>query len=226
MWEKVKELEALHTGVNGTITFTGTGTDDLSVSGSAWFASSRNYVIEIDGTETFKWSNDGGTTWERELQPITSGAFVQLVNASGEVEGISIRFASRVGHVIGDNWAFATTGQVVPDTATLLGSGQVNQGSEAIVLKGEYVKGTEDGLRIYLELPVSKNGSVAYRPSRPVAAGGVLVHYPEIFEITSSGSFTYMYETNGASHYRVYAVKKSGVVSGTFTLLHEQNRSR
>lgn len=226
MWETVKELAALHTSVNSAVSFSGTGTDDMTVSGSAWFAPSRSYVVKIDGTETFKWSNDGGSTWERTLQPIGVNEFVELVNANGEKEGISIRFGSRTGHVLNDQWSFTTTGQVVPDTATLLGSGQVNQGSEAIILKGEYLKGTEDGLRIYLELPVSKNGTVAYRPSRPVAAGGVLVHYPEIFEITSSGSFTYMYETNGASHYRVYAVKKSGVVSGTFTLLHEQNRSR
>lgn len=226
MWETVKELAALHTSVNSAVSFSGTGADDMTVSGSAWFAPSRSYVVKIDGTETFKWSNDGGSTWERTLQPIGVNEFVELVNANGEKEGISIRFGSRTGHVLNDQWSFTTTGQVVPDTATLLLSGQVSQGAEVIKLKGEYSKGSETGLQIYIELPASLNGSVAYPPSRPSAAGGVLLHYPEIFELTASGSFTYTYETNGEPYYRVYAVKKGGTATGLFTLLHSQSRAR
>lgn len=225
MWEKIKQTEALHTGVNSAVVFTGTGTDDMTVSGSSWFAPTRTYWVVADGAGTYKWSNDGGSTWEKTLQVMTAGEFVELVNADGEKEGIKIRFGSSSGHVVNDKWAFTTTGQVVPTSATLLGSGQVSQNAEAIVLKGEYAKGTEDGLQIYITLPLCKNGTVEYRPSRPAASGGVLVHYPEVFELSASANFSYTYETNGCEFYKVYAVRKgSTACSGTFTLLHEQNR--
>lgn len=226
MWENVKASESIHAGVIGSVTFTGTGTDDLSVGGNPEFASARSYVVEIDGTETYRWSNDNGVTWEASAQPIEVNVQTYLKNAEGESEGIYIVFGSQAGHVSTDTWAFTTTGQVVPASATLLKKIPCLN-SEIINIKCEYSKGTEDGLRIYVELPRSLNGTVGYPPSRPVVAGGVMSNYPEIFEVTASSSFTYTYETNGSRYINVYAVRKGvAAVSGLFTVFVEQNRVR
>jgi hypothetical protein len=228
-WELIKSaLESLHTSVKGAVVFTGTGTNDLTVSGSCNFATARQYVVAIDSTsETFKWSNDNGATYEQTAQTIVAGLPFKLVNAEGEDEGISIRFASRTGHVATDNWVFNTTGQVVPNTATLLGVGQCSQGAESIIFKGEYSKGTETGLQIYVVAPLSINGSVLYRPSRPQAMGaGGLLHYPEYWEFDASASFSFDWETRGNQFYKIYAVKKGGTVSGLFTLLHGKIRTK
>lgn len=225
MWEKIKPSEALHTSQNSAVSFTGTGTDDLTVHGSSSFATTRNYVIEIDGTETYKWSNDGGGTWEETAQPIFIGQYISLINAQGEDEGIKIRFSQRVGHVTGDNWAFTTAGQVVPATATALGTGVVVQNADTIIIKGEYVKGAEDGMQIYVTLPRYANGTIEYVPSRPLDVAGTLIHKQEIFELQSSANFSYIFSTYGNEFYRVYAVKTGvAVPTGVFTLFHEQNR--
>lgn len=225
MWDIVKNSAALHTGVFSVVSFAGTGTNDLTISGTGAFATTRQYKVEIDGTETYKWSNDNGATWEATTQPIYTGLIVDLIDANGDKEGVSIRFASRTGHVAADAWTFSTTGQVVPNTDTKLGANQCAHSCDSIIIKGEYSKGTETGIDFYFVCPRTINGSVLYRPSRPTDTGaGLLLHYPEVFELTSSASFSFVFEPMGNPYYQVWAVKKGGTVSGLFTLFHEQHR--
>ncbi len=224
MWEISKNSEALHQGVFSAITFVGTGTNDLTVSGKGAFATTRQYKIVIDGTETYKWSNDNGATYEAVNQPILIGLPIDITDANGDKEEVTIRFASRTGHVVTDAWTFTTTGQVVPNTDTLIGTAQCTRGAESVILKGEYSKGTETGIDFYFTVPRIISGSILYRPSRPTDTGaGLLVHYPEVFELTVSGNFSFIFETMGNPYYKIYAVKKLGTVSGLFTLFHEQH---
>jgi len=81
--------------------FVGTGSNDMTINGN--LIDELDFVIEIDGTDTpdtFKWSNDGGITWEAIEVSIT-GANQSLSN------GISIRFDSTIGHTLGDVWSLA-----------------------------------------------------------------------------------------------------------------------
>jgi len=86
--------------------FTGTGLDDLTASGSFdVLTAETDYVVEIDaeGTpDTFKWSNDNGTTWE--------ATGVEATGAAQELEnGISITFAADTGHTLGESWSFTAS---------------------------------------------------------------------------------------------------------------------
>lgn len=61
-----------------------------------------HYRVQIDyaGTiDTFKWSDDGGVTWDRTLIPITTES--QNLN-----NGVTVRFDSLTGHISGDYWDF------------------------------------------------------------------------------------------------------------------------
>ena len=82
--------------------FTGAGLDDMAFSGvfTADFKTSYRYRVEIDATgtpDTFRWSNDGGETWEASGVSITGSA--QLLE-----NGLYITFAATTGHTIGDRW--------------------------------------------------------------------------------------------------------------------------
>lgn len=84
--------------------FTGSGLDDLTSGGTYSGASPFTYRIQIDGTgtpDTFKWSKDGGTTWEAETVNIT-GAAQTLDN------GVQVTFAATTGHTLGDYWEIET----------------------------------------------------------------------------------------------------------------------
>lgn len=98
------ELLFVTHGVSGTDVFTGTGLDDFNkgVANSFTGTANLNYKVQIDGTgtpDTFKWSDDGGSTWDATTVAIT-GADQALNN------GINIRFSATIGHTLNDNWAW------------------------------------------------------------------------------------------------------------------------
>ena len=83
-------------------TFSGSGTDDMTTGGSFTGDSAAEYVVEIDGTgtpDTFKWSDDGGSTWDATTVDITGSA--QSLN-----NGVEVTFGSTTGHDVGDRWTF------------------------------------------------------------------------------------------------------------------------
>ena len=84
------------------VSFTGTGLDDATSGGTFTGTEDTNYKVEIDGVgeiDTFKWSDDGGATWEATLVAITGGA--QELN-----NGVTITFGATTGHTVGDYWTF------------------------------------------------------------------------------------------------------------------------
>ena len=218
MWGKTNKA-ALHAGVISSLSFTGTGTDDLTVTGSPGFALSRSYKVVIDSTgETFKWSNDGGSTYEVTWIVIETRVPYELRNAEGELEGISLVFGSRVGHVNADFWTFTTTGTVVAASETVPGAGVVynSRNSEGLLLHGQYVKGTEDGsrLKVYL-LTRGASSSYANEISLPVALGdGGIRHKQEYFEMIATANYTYRVNLMGVGAFKVTQAK-GGVPAAT-----------
>ena len=84
------------------ITFTGSGTDDMSTGGSFTGGTTLNYRVQIDATgtpDTFTWSDDGGLTWDATGVAI-SGAAQALNN------GVTITFSATTGHTLSDRWDF------------------------------------------------------------------------------------------------------------------------
>jgi hypothetical protein len=94
-------------GVTGTPTFVGVGLDDLTMDAASVYRGHRTaaYWVEIDladTIDTFKWSRDGGVTWEAENIPI-AGAAQEM-----ELElGLLIEHAAVTGHTLGDYWTIA-----------------------------------------------------------------------------------------------------------------------
>ncbi|GAG17853.1 unnamed protein product, partial [marine sediment metagenome] len=86
----------------GTVTFTGSGLNDMTAGGSGTHDDALTYRIQIDGVgtpNTFKWSDDGGTTWDVETVNITGAA--QTLNNE-----ITITFGATTGHTSGVHWEF------------------------------------------------------------------------------------------------------------------------
>ena len=87
-----------------SVTFTGTGLDDLDKWSSGYTGLSGNgvvsYRVQIDanGTpDTFKWSTDGGSTWT--ATGVNCSTSVTLL-----ADGIYVKFGATTGHTIGDYW--------------------------------------------------------------------------------------------------------------------------
>lgn len=91
------------TGEVSDITQVGTGLNDLSICGAYTHdATDTDYKIEITtaaATDIFKWSDDGGTTWDETGVSMT--ADWQELN-----HGIFIKFAAKTGHTLADTFSF------------------------------------------------------------------------------------------------------------------------
>ncbi len=84
----------------GTPVFSGTGTDDLTVSGNHNGPVTDDYVVEIDagGTPgTYKWSPDGGSSWSA-TGVVPTGSPQLLEN------GIYVTIPTGTNHDVGDDW--------------------------------------------------------------------------------------------------------------------------
>lgn len=80
----------------------GGGLDDMTTSGTHSGTGITHYRVQIDGSgtpDTFKWSNDDGSTWEATTVAIT-GAAQTLEN------GVAVTFAATTGHTVDKYWTF------------------------------------------------------------------------------------------------------------------------
>lgn len=83
--------------------FYGSGKTEMWVFGGNDTDSIKEYKVEIDGTgspNTFKWSDDDGSTWEATGVSITSGA-IQLGS-----NDVYVVFDATTGYTLGGGWAF------------------------------------------------------------------------------------------------------------------------
>lgn len=133
-WGGIGQLTLISKGVNcltvkttksiTAVTFVGAGLDDGTSGGTYTGSTDKAIEVEIDlaaGTDTFKWSNDGGSSYEVEDIPITGSA--QTLE-----DGITINFGATTGHTLGDKWTFSalTGAQVVLHDLTILSTDTSN----------------------------------------------------------------------------------------------------
>jgi hypothetical protein len=86
----------------GAATISGSGLDDMTAGGTFSGSVVTYYRVQIDGTgtpDTFKWSDDGGSTWNATTVAITSAS--QNLN-----NGVSVRFVATTGHTSANYWDF------------------------------------------------------------------------------------------------------------------------
>ena len=82
--------------------FKGSGLNDVTWGTACDGASSLDYVVQIDGNDTadtFKWSLDGGASWDTDKVNISITGSAQTLS-----DNQTITFAATTGHTIGDRW--------------------------------------------------------------------------------------------------------------------------
>lgn len=103
--------------INGTDTgpeltdtvFTGSGTNNFYKIGDYNGSDNGLYEFEIDGSETFKYTNDSGDTYIDTGVAISSYQSFTLIH-----NGIKIKWDSQFGHTLGDKWTFTARQKTTP----------------------------------------------------------------------------------------------------------------
>ncbi len=104
--QRILEIKSASiSGYNSAVTQTGSGLSDLSICGNyTEDDTNTSFVVYCDTsgtTDTFKWSNDGGSTWEATGVSMT-GDWQELDH------GMWIKFAATTGHTADDYWSWTT----------------------------------------------------------------------------------------------------------------------
>ncbi len=89
-------------------TLSGSGLNDLTPGGTHTYSGDVNYKVQVDGVgspNTFKWSDDGGTTWDAATVAMTGSA--QTLN-----NGVTVTFAAITGHTLANSWTFTAYSDV------------------------------------------------------------------------------------------------------------------
>lgn len=76
------------------------GLDEFQLRGHFSGSANTNYAVELDGAGTYRWSNDGGSSWEVPATIAITGDWQTLEN------DIEIKFDNTTGYTIGDRWDF------------------------------------------------------------------------------------------------------------------------
>lgn len=130
--------------------FTGSGLNDMSIDGGSYFTGKNTvyYKVEVDDNHspnTFKWSDDGGSTWDETNVPMTLVAYT-LNN------GVSIVWGATTGHTIGDYWTFTGTPEVAN---TILASDIYFRSGQLVGLYDAPVTGISSNDGEYMGSPVT-----------------------------------------------------------------------
>ncbi len=140
----------------GSTTFTGSGLDDLTYGGNYNSTAVRTYRVKIDAaaaTDTFTWSEDGGSTWEATGVAITGGT--QELN-----KGITVTFAATTGHTLNEYWEITT---IITTTAMhKLGEIVVDHEGTSADDKGEMVVKTNNGSGVNTIQTYHSNGDATF----------------------------------------------------------------
>ena len=140
----------------GSTTFNGSGLDDATFGGAYNGSSVLTYRVKIDAaaaTDTFTWSDDGGSTWDATGVAMTGSS--QELNS-----GITITFAATTGHTLNEYWDITT---IITTTAMhKLGEIVVDHEGTSADDKGELVVKTNDGSGVGTVQTYHANGDATF----------------------------------------------------------------
>ena len=101
-FDKSKELYHYDYGSSiDEIIFNNSGLNDITINGIYNGTTNETYIVEIDSigeTDTFKWSDDNGSTWTNAVDLTTT-----IYDLSS---GIRVKFNSITGHAVSSRWTF------------------------------------------------------------------------------------------------------------------------
>ena len=140
----------------GSTTFTGSGLDDMTYGGNYNSTDVRTYRVKIDAaaaTDTYTWSEDGGSRWEATGVAMTGSA--QELN-----KGITVTFAATTGHTLNEYWEITT---IITTTAMhKLGEIVVDHEGTSADDKGEMVVKTNNGSGVNTIQTYHSNGDATF----------------------------------------------------------------
>lgn len=130
----------------GTVAFTGSGLNDMTVSGTYTGSTNMSVRVEIDGTgtpDTIKYSYDGGTTWHATTIKVDTTMYLNY--------GITLTFGAVTGHTSTDRWDFTASAIAVTVAANqYVALTAIPVSSDAQVNQRKIYRTTLNGSRFYL----------------------------------------------------------------------------
>lgn len=142
----------------GTVAFTvAPGLNDMTVTGEYTGDRDRTFRVYVDanGTpDTFKWSEDGGATWNSTTVNMAAKVYINY--------GLELNFAATTGHTIGNYWEFTASAMAVSTVAQKVTLSSLQVSSDAQVDMKRIWRTTAGGTVYYFvaDIPNSQTSYV------------------------------------------------------------------
>lgn len=145
--------------------FNGTGINDITTAGTYVGGTNRTYVVKIDSvgaTDTFKWSNDGGSTY-----PHTA---ISMTGSLQDLEyGIRINFKAITGHTLNDEWTINVLintpryeGEAISAENFISGKGLTSEDINEFIISSTEAKEVAEGLLNDYGDPIYETKNLVY----------------------------------------------------------------
>ncbi len=146
----------------GTVSFTGTGLNDMIVAGTYTGNQTKTFRVQIDGTgtpDTLKWSGDEGATWNSITLKLTTTVYLPY--------GIILLFNATTGHTSADYWAFTCSVCVSSPVNEQVTLSAIPTSSDAQVTGRNLYRTTTGGVRFYWLATINDNTTTTFVDNIP-----------------------------------------------------------
>jgi hypothetical protein len=152
----------------GSATQTGTGLDDMTVSGTYTGDEEKTIRVQIDGTgtpDTIKWSDDGGESWRSYTYELSSKMYLPW--------GIELNWGATTGHTLDDYWEFTAYPCIITCTNQKVTLSAIPTSSDAQVTQRKIYRTRSGGVAYYHLATINNNTTTSFVDNFTDAALGL-----------------------------------------------------
>jgi len=171
--------------VVGAASFTGVaGHDDIDTGGTYTGTATKTFRVQIDAagtTDTFKWSEDSGTTWKSTGIPLLIGTIYLSY-------GITLTCTAKTGHTVGDYWDFTVYAWAGSPIEQVVNLSSIPVSSDAQVTGRKLYRTTAGGATFYWLATINDNTTTTFVDNIPDIALGAEME--EDHDLAPKGKFS------------------------------------
>lgn len=167
-----------------SVTFKGSGINDLTSGGTYTGAINRAIQVEIDGTgatDTIRYSYDGGITWHTTTVSLTTTMYLNY--------GITLTWGAKTGHTSGDYWVFnCQTMSVRAAAGELVQITTIPTSSDSQVDRRRIYRSVAEGTTYFWLTSLDDNTATSYNEEIPDS--GLGTEAEEDHDVMPDGKFS------------------------------------
>jgi hypothetical protein len=171
----------------GSVTQTGSGLDDLTITGTYTGDEEKTIRVQIDGEgtpDTIKWSDDGGESWRSYTYELSTKMYLPW--------GVELNWGATTGHTSGDYWEFTVKPCIITCTNQKVTLSSIPTSSDSQVTQRKIYRTRAGGVVYYHLATINNNTTTSFVDNFPDSALGLTME--EDNDVPPNGKFSAIFD--------------------------------